>query len=60
MQSRLHSKGGRRIGSRLAELNLPIMALNATTQALVPPPKYMSTGWSVPLPALDAGCGTCS
>ena len=42
MQSRLHSKGGRRIGSRLGELNLPIMALNATTQALVPPPKYMA------------------
>jgi dolichol-phosphate mannosyltransferase len=42
VQSRLHSKGGRRIGSRLGELNLPIMALNATTQALVPPPKYMA------------------
>ena len=42
LQSRLHSKGGRRIGSRLGELNLPIMALNATTQALVPPPKYMA------------------
>lgn len=42
VQSRLHSKGGRRLGSRLGELNLPIMALNATTQALVPPPKYMA------------------
>jgi dolichol-phosphate mannosyltransferase len=42
VQSRLHSKGGRRVGSRLGELNLPIMALNATTQALVPPPKYMA------------------
>jgi dolichol-phosphate mannosyltransferase len=42
VQSRLHSKNGRRVGSRLGELNLPIMALNATTQALVPPPKYMA------------------
>jgi dolichol-phosphate mannosyltransferase len=42
VQSRLHSKNGRRVGSRLGELNLPIMALNAVTQALVPPPKYMA------------------
>ena len=42
VQSRIHSKNGRRVGSRLGELNLPIMALNATTQALVPPPKYMA------------------
>jgi dolichol-phosphate mannosyltransferase len=41
VQSRLHSKSGRSVGSRLAELNLPIMALNAVTQAIVPPPKYM-------------------
>jgi len=41
VQSRLHSKGGRSVGSRLADLNLPIMALNAVTQAIVPPPKYM-------------------
>jgi putative flippase GtrA len=41
MQSRVHSKQGRQVGSRLGELNLPIMALNATTQALIPPPKYM-------------------
>ena len=40
-QSRLHSKGGRSVGSRLADMNLPIMALNAVTQAIVPPPKYM-------------------
>ncbi len=40
IQSHLHSKQGRAAGSRLAELNLPIMALNATVQALVPPPKY--------------------
>jgi dolichol-phosphate mannosyltransferase len=41
VQSRLHSRGGRQVGSRLADLNLPIMALNAVTQAIVPPPKYM-------------------
>jgi dolichol-phosphate mannosyltransferase len=41
IQSRLHSKSGRSAGSRLAEMNLPIMALNAVTQAIVPPPKYM-------------------
>jgi putative flippase GtrA len=41
VQSRVHSKGGRLVGSRLGELNLPIMALNATTQAVIPPPKYM-------------------
>jgi putative flippase GtrA len=41
LQSRVHSKSGRTIGSRLGELNLPIMALNAVAQAVVPPPKYM-------------------
>ncbi len=40
MQSRLHSKEGRRFGLALGELNLPIMGLNALTQLLVPPPKY--------------------
>jgi dolichol-phosphate mannosyltransferase len=41
LQSRVHSKTGRSVGSRLGEMNLPIMALNAVTQAIVPPPKYM-------------------
>jgi dolichol-phosphate mannosyltransferase len=41
VQSRVHSKQGRSIGSRLGEMNLPIMALNAVAQAVVPPPKYM-------------------
>jgi dolichol-phosphate mannosyltransferase len=41
VQSRVHSRRGRSIGSRLAKLNLPIMALNAVAQAVVPPPKYM-------------------
>jgi hypothetical protein len=40
VQSRLHSKEGRGIGTRLGEMNLPIMALNAVTQWLVPPPKF--------------------
>jgi dolichol-phosphate mannosyltransferase len=42
LQSRVHSRGGRSVGSRLADMNLPIMALNAVTQAIVPPPKYMA------------------
>jgi dolichol-phosphate mannosyltransferase len=41
VQSRVHSKSGRAVGGRLASLNLPIMALNAITQAVIPPPKYM-------------------
>jgi putative flippase GtrA len=40
VQSRLHSKEGRGIGTRLGEMNLPIMSLNALTQFLVPPPKF--------------------
>ena len=41
LQSRVHSRAGRSIGSRLGDMNLPIMALNALTQLVVPPPKYM-------------------
>jgi dolichol-phosphate mannosyltransferase len=40
LQSRLHSKEGRGVGSRLGEMNVPIMSLNAFTQYVVPPPKY--------------------
>lgn len=40
LQSRLHSKEGRGIGLWLARSNLPIMAMNAVTQRIVPPPKY--------------------
>lgn len=40
LQSRLHSKEGRGVGSWLGDHNLPIMSLNAVTQWLVPPPKY--------------------
>ena len=38
--SRLHSKGGRSLALTLSRFNLPIMAVNAITQMLVPPPKY--------------------
>ncbi len=40
VQSRLHSKEGRQFGMKLAEMNLPIMTMNALTQAVVPPPKF--------------------
>lgn len=40
LQSRLHSKEGRGIGMWLARSNLPIMAMNAVVQRIVPPPKY--------------------
>jgi dolichol-phosphate mannosyltransferase len=40
VQSRVHSREGRSVGQRLAQMNLPIMALNAVAQVLVPPPKY--------------------
>ncbi|MGZ4480257.1 MAG: hypothetical protein ACXVW2_16700 [Nocardioidaceae bacterium] len=40
VKSRLHSKGGRGIGMRIGEANLPVMTANALTQMLIPPPKY--------------------
>ncbi len=39
-KSSIHSKKGRGAGMRLAGHNLPIMAINALTQVVVPPPKY--------------------
>lgn len=39
-KSSIHSKKGRGTGMRLAQMNLPIMAINAVTQVVVPPPKY--------------------
>ena len=39
-KSSIHSKRGRGTGMRLANMNLPIMAINAVTQIVVPPPKY--------------------
>jgi hypothetical protein len=41
LQSRIHSKQGRQLALLLARLNIPIIAINAITQILVPPPKYM-------------------
>ena len=41
IQSRIHSKDGRRFALLLARLNIPIIAINAITQIVVPPPKYM-------------------
>ena len=43
VRSRLHSREGRAAGKRLSEMNLPIMAMNAAVQAIVPPPKYRVT-----------------
>ena len=40
-QSRIHSREGRQFALLLARLNIPIIAINAITQILVPPPKYM-------------------
>jgi hypothetical protein len=42
-QSRVHSKSGRSVGQAMGNLNLPIMGINALTQIVVPPPKYMVT-----------------
>lgn len=41
VQSRIHSKDGRLFALLLARLNIPIIAINAVTQILVPPPKFM-------------------
>jgi putative flippase GtrA len=40
IRSRVHSKGGRTAGHRLAQLNIPIVTTNAWVQVIVPPPKY--------------------
>jgi hypothetical protein len=41
IQSRLHSKSGRKIGLTLGNSRFPAATLNAIVQWLVPPPKYM-------------------
>lgn len=41
VQSRLHSRDGRRFGMMLTNMGLPGATLNAITQMLVPPPKFM-------------------
>ena len=53
LQSRLHSKEGRGIGLWLAKSNVPIMAMNALTQRMVPPPKY-TAGRLVPCLTTDS------
>jgi dolichol-phosphate mannosyltransferase len=40
VQSRLHSRSGRRFALLLARTHLPAATLNAVIQMLVPPPKY--------------------
>jgi dolichol-phosphate mannosyltransferase len=43
LQSRLHSRSGRRFGLLLAKTRLPMATTNAITQMIVPPPKYPVT-----------------
>jgi glycosyltransferase involved in cell wall biosynthesis len=40
IQSRLHSRSGRRLALLLARTHLPAATINAVVQLLVPPPKY--------------------
>ena len=40
IQSRIHSKSGRRIAFFLAKTKLPVATVNTLVQLLVPPPKY--------------------
>ncbi len=41
IQSRLHSKSGRKVGLKLGGSKFPAASLNALVQMLIPPPKYM-------------------
>lgn len=40
LQSRLHSRSGRRFAFLIAKMHLPAATINAITQLIVPPPKY--------------------
>jgi dolichol-phosphate mannosyltransferase len=40
VQSRLHSRSGRRVALTLARTHLPAATINAIVQMIVPPPKY--------------------
>jgi dolichol-phosphate mannosyltransferase len=40
IQSRLHSRSGRRLAMLIARLRIPAATLNALVQLVVPPPKY--------------------
>lgn len=41
VQSRLHSKSGRKVGLKLGNSKFPAASLNALVQMVIPPPKYM-------------------
>jgi dolichol-phosphate mannosyltransferase len=41
VQSRLHSRGGRRAAMWLSNSSMPAATLNAIVQKIIPPPKYM-------------------
>ena len=41
LQSRLHSKSGRRVGMQLSDTKLPAATMNTIVQMIIPPPKYM-------------------
>jgi hypothetical protein len=41
IQSRLHSRSGRRVGMQLSETRLPAATMNSIVQMIIPPPKYM-------------------
>lgn len=41
VQSRLHSKSGRKVGLKLGNSRFPAASLNAIVQMIIPPPKYM-------------------
>jgi hypothetical protein len=43
IQSRLHSRNGRRVGIALASTRAPAATMNAIVQFLIPPPKYHVT-----------------
>jgi hypothetical protein len=40
LQSRVHSRAGRRLGQLIARFGLPAATINAAVQWIVPPPKY--------------------
>src|SRR5207244_6326167 len=40
LQSRVHSRSGRRAALAIARSRLPMATVNAIVQALIPPPKY--------------------
>jgi hypothetical protein len=41
LQSRLHSKSGRKVGLGLSKSRLPAATMNTIVQMIIPPPKYM-------------------